>query len=559
MKARACTKCRQWKAKCDSSNNTPGGCSRCRALKLPCVFDASFHRVSKAKRIQQMESEIKQLRQALVETTKGAELSPKQTTKHHEDEPLPIADWASRLSDLPGEPPIPTPTDYELSMVSQTDPMTDPATLIMEPSSSYKMLGDVCLTSEQIEQRFRSYFGRYHHHLPFQMTTESADEVFVKSPLLFWVICAVASSKRIQAQLSPLIKTMVADIIHSTPHSIETVHALLILCVWPFKISGMRQDPSLMYSGIATQICLQLGHPSTSQFTSTNKPTSESEHEVTDAHVKTSTLLACFIENRIHSGYQGLPATTLAHPKLLRAFEDPAVDPILSHLGRIYHLQGDAIVAISANGPSPSGMLEPNARLTMINIFAEQLSELQQRHFPDMTGIVAVSYLFARLQIWSFALLDDMLLSEDLLTIFQTAETEAYRVIELCYDMNLAAAPYHFRRAICFGGFVLVKILRSPYCHTRPELLEDNIERARQALSAAVIGPDDIFGKACRILEELPYLEDKKRTAPIFSRMGASMMFDMLRIYWENWHDRNMPVELSFVDLDAIEWDALGL
>ncbi|KAK5049498.1 hypothetical protein LTR84_004427 [Exophiala bonariae] len=352
---------------------------------------------------------------------------------------------------------------------------------------------------------------------------------------------------------------MIADIIHAHPHVLETAHALLILCIYPFKISGMIEDPSLMYSSIATQICLQLGHPSSSQHASTIS-TPGSDRKAKDERVKTSTSVACFIINRMYSGYQGIPATTSAHPKLLRAFEDPIVDPKLSSLGRIYHLLGDAIVAIGADGPTPSGMLEPNARLAMINIYAEQLLELRQRYFPDvMGGMVAVSYFYARLQLWSFALLDDMMLSEELLKIYETAEQEAYKLTDLCYDMNLAAAPYHFRRAICFGGFVLVKLLRSPYCRTKPELLADNIERVRQTLSASASAPDDIICKACRILEELPYLEDKKRTPPISSRMGASMMFDMLRIYWENWYDRNLPEEPSFLDLDAIEWDGLVL
>lgn len=503
-----------------------------------------------------MESEIKQLRQALIETAR-VENSPENSSTHVEELTIPST-WTSQLSALPVEAPILTPTDYGLSIGSQTGPMTDQAALILDSPSSYRMLGDVCLTNEQVEQRFSSYFSRYHVHVPFEMTTKSANDVFIRSPLLFWVICAVTSSKRIQFQLSPLIKTMVADIVHAHPQLIETAHALLILCLYPFKISGMREDPSLMYSSIATQICLQLGHPSSSQHASTIS-TPRNDHKVKDDRVKTSTLLACFIQNRIYSGYQGIPATTLAHPKLLRAFDDPLIDPNLSSLGRIYHLLGDAIVAIGANGPSPSGMLEPSDRLAMINVYGEQLSELRQRYFPDMAGMVAVSYWHARLQIWSFALLDDMVLSDDLLAIFQTAEHEAYKVIELCYDVNLAAAPYHFRRAICFGGFVLVKILRSPFCRTKPELLADNIERARQALSATASAPDDIICKACRILEELPYLEDKKRTPPISSRMSASMMFDMLRIYWENWYDRNLPEEPSFLDLDAIEWDSLVL
>lgn len=557
MKARACTKCRQWKAKCDNSGDTPDGCSRCRSLKLHCVFDASFKRVSKAKRMQQMESEIKKLRQALVETVQIGE-SPNQASEHEEKATLP-EDWVTQLSDIPGEPQTLSPTQYGLEMLSQTDPLTEPATVAVEPSASYKMLGNVCLTNSQVEQRFRSYFTRCHPHMPFEMATTSADEVFNRSPLLFWVICAVTSSWRIQFQLSPPIKSMVADSIHAYPRLIETVHAILILCMWPFKISGMREDPSLMYSGIGTQMCLQLGHPSLSQHTS-SKSTPDSNDRAIDACDKTSTLLACFIVNRINSGYLGLPATTLAHPKILRAFEDPAINPVLSQLGRIYHLVGEAIIAIGANGPSPTGMLEPSSRLTMINLYGEQLSELQERYLQGMKGIVEVSYFFARLQIWSFALLDDMMFSEDLLKIFHIAEDDACKIIELCYDMNLAASPYHFRRAICYSGFVLVKILRSPYCHMKRELLEDSIERARQALSTTASSPDDIFCKACQVLGELPYLEDKKRTAPIFSRMSASMMFDMLRIYWENWHDRNLPEQApSLLDLDGIDWDTLGL
>jgi hypothetical protein len=88
-------------------------------------------------------------------------------------------------------------------------------------------------------------------------------------------------------------------------------------------------------------------------------------------------------------------------------------------------------------------------------------------------------------------------------------------------------------------------------------MLHDSIERARQSLSTTISAPDDINGKACTILQELPYVEDKHRSPPILSRMGASIFYDTLRVYWEQCLERQMPAE--YLDLDRFDWTALGM
>jgi hypothetical protein len=88
---------------------------------------------------------------------------------------------------------------------------------------------------------------------------ESSEVIYGKSPLLFWVICAVASSNRLKPRFVPHTRNLVAEILTTPAISVEAVQALLIMCMWPFNFSGLVDDVSFFYSGLATRIGLQLG------------------------------------------------------------------------------------------------------------------------------------------------------------------------------------------------------------------------------------------------------------------------------------------------------------
>jgi len=496
-----------------------------------------------------MSSEIQELRKALVNTSPDGSYSS--GALHTENTNEVQIDWAVQL-----------PVAAEECGVSAPEPPAhDASSTVASHGASprpYRTVGLITLTAGQVKEHFRAYFARCHRYLPFELKSRDPDDVYLNSPLLFWAICAAASSWKLQSQLEVEIKTLVAATLHSKVRAIETVQALLVLCMWPFRVSKLHEDPSHFYIGLATQMCLQLGLHRPSQPHSHLVDRPEYQSMIADAHVKTTTWLACFVVNQMQSSYLGVPPSILVDLNLANSFDNPKVDKTLSQLCRIYHLLSQSCLAISANGPTPSGMLAPDARLLMMKLYGEQLSTLQAQYLQDMNDIVQVSFLYARLQTCSFALLDDMPVTDELVQIINSAEETACELIELCYGMNLAVAPYIVRQVMCYGAFVLVRIMRSQHS-TQREVLEDNIERVCQAMSTTASADDGITRKLCPILRALPYVEDKSHTSPIMSRMAASIVYDSIRIYWNNSDARRPSQEPLTFDFDGYDWNTLLL
>jgi hypothetical protein len=236
------------------------------------------------------------------------------------------------------------------------------------------------------------------------------------------------------------------------------------------------------------------------------------------------------------------------------------VDMNLAQLCRIHHLLGQANQSLNSHGQMPSVLLDTSVRLSMIQRYGEHFCALREQHLGKMNDVVKIAFLSARVQLWSFAFLDDMPASPELLKIARDAEEDACHVIDLCYHKNLSIAPYYVRRAMCYCAFVLVKFLRSLY-QMQTEVLEDHIERVCQALGTSACSQEDIDYKACRALRALPYLEDRKFAPPVVSRMGVSVVYDLLRIWAENGHGRTKTTEqeTQICDLDGFDWTSFTL
>ncbi|ETI26656.1 hypothetical protein G647_10316 [Cladophialophora carrionii CBS 160.54] len=553
MRAKACTKCRQWKARCEYDEDDSAGCSRCRALKLPCVFDASFKRTSRAKSLRMMSSKIEELQQALREKS-PSNGSSSQTREHNET--LPLNNWSPQLHSI-------------VDTITITQPPMDLAPILPAPSISsagassagYRSLGNVSLTHGQINEHFKTYFARCHQYLPFKMTTHSPDAIYTKSPLLFWVICTTAASWRLRCQFAPSVKAMLADSIYSFPRSVEQVQALLIMSMWPFPVSSMMEDVSHYYCCLATQMALHLGlhRPTQAHLHEHGMEERENARAVSE-EVKTTTWLSCFIVNLKLSAIRGLPPSIPIDAHLIKAFETRSINVRLSQLCRIFHALMQANLAISANGSTPSGMLEPEQRLSTIKSWAEHFSVLEHQHLGDMDNVVKIAFLSSRLQLWSFALLDDMTVSSSLMAFIDNARRDASDLIESCYSQNLSIVPACVRYDICYSAFILIKILRSGYS-SESEVLQDDVERVRQALSTTSGTPDDTHHKVCDTLRRLLYIEDKKLSPPIYTRMGASVVYDLLRIHAEDKYctAQNHGAENPIIDLEGLDWNFLDM
>ena len=463
--------------------------------------------------------------------------------------------WSSQLPSL-ADTTVIAETSINLPPVLSLGSISSASTSL----TAYRSLGTVSLTCGQVNEHFKNYFARCHQYLPFKMTTRSADAIYTRCELLFWVIITTSASWKLRSQLALSVQTMLTNIIYTFPRLVEQVQALLIMSMWPFPVPSVMEDVSHYYCCLATQMALHLGlhRPNQTHLHEHGLEGRENTRAVGE-EVKTTTWLSCFIVNQKLSATRGLPPSILVDVHLLEAFESTSIDHRLSQLCRIYHVLMQSNLAISANGSTPSGMLEPESRLSAMSVWAEHFSALRRQYLQNMDNAVNIAFLSARLQLWSFALLEDMSKSSEIFGFINNARRDASDLIELCYSQSLSIVPACIRHAMCYSAFVLVKILRSGYS-TESEVLQDDIERVRQALSATASSPDEVHRKACETIRKLLYIEDRKLSPPIYTRMGASVVYDLLRIYAEDkYRSVTSQEDNQMIDLEGFDWDFLDM
>jgi hypothetical protein len=423
------------------------------------------------------------------------------------------------------------------------------------------------LTTAQVTQCFRTFFLQCHPWLDFSIPT-SPEVVYAKNPLLFWVICAVSSSTNTMLKLQPGIQAMIGKVVVNPPRSVETVQALLILCMWPFPFYSTLDDPSFVYCGIATQIALQIGlhRPGLSQEFSKRKEVLE-----IDDHVRNGTWMACYIVSQTQTARLGLRHPIQADFAFLHhILETPEYSNTslvgLCHLSR-FTAQFTSI--IGADAQNQSGLLEPYARIGMVKYFKKELETLQKTHFPKMSQVIELSFLTSRLQLLSFVLHDDIPQSPDIIELFYQAELDASALILTASERNLSRCPFHLARSMLYAALVLIKIVASPYAQ-QPQVIFDQITLASRTLSTAIKVPNDHAERWSRHLQQLIAIRDFKRTPSVRSRMSASLVYDTIRVLKEHldatspapapefpvW--MNPETTAGLIDLDGLNWDSLG-
>jgi hypothetical protein len=170
-----------------------------------------------------------------------------------------------------------------------------------------------------------------------------------------------------------------------------------------------------------------------------------------------------------------------------------------------------------------------------------------------MDNITESAFLSSRIQLWSFAILDDMPFTTGLFEIYHQAEKDAIRLIQLGWERNLTSAPCHFTHSVIFSVMVLIKILKSTYA-TQHEAILDHIDRARRALTSPITIENDAIWNAYQILQGLPLVQDQKLTPQIFSRMTASLFYDSLRVYAEHkCHMLSLAQPPTEIDLNGFD------
>jgi hypothetical protein len=535
MRAKACVRCRQWKVGCDADVEGANGCTRCRNLGLTCTFNSNFRRTPKRRRLIELQNEVAHLKELNSALSRGNSIDTDIVTL-----PSVTTAW---LNESECAATIPANGDQDESLQHTTPSLQGYSTFD-------KSIGDVHLTATQVNELFRIYFTRCHPYLPFKMH-RSPDQVYEKCPLLFWTICATASADIPRMQFEDPVRNQICRILDPSLSTVEVVQALLILCMWPFAFVSQKSDPSFIYGGIATQIALQIGlHRPAIDYPLNSDSGSGNE----DEEIRSTTWIACFIVNQILASRLGVPSAILADHSLLTSLENPAVPTQLSRLCAISHLTVESSQAIGARASNGSGLADPVPRISLINVFARQFDELRKKSLSQPSDIEEIFFLSSMLQLWSFALHDDVPVSSESFHIVQRAREDAIRLIQLAREKNLSLVPFYICRSVCYAALLLYHIKLSPYA-VRDELLDDHIMRAQEALRllkspnlpqflATVTSPEN----------RQEFIARRDKNSSHRWKMGASLVFDSARAY-SNLLRSNVYFCPEFLDLDGFLFD----
>lgn len=97
----------------------------------------------------------------------------------------------------------------------------------------------------------------------FLQPVTSLAHLLDKSPLLFWTIILVSSQEHerfaaVNHELVTEHEGLLSLLLRKAIQHIETIHALLLLCLWPVSQTKYFQNPAWNYAGLAIHAAMQL-------------------------------------------------------------------------------------------------------------------------------------------------------------------------------------------------------------------------------------------------------------------------------------------------------------
>ena len=232
---KACTECRQQKARCDAHNFEDSICSRCRKLNLECVMSDSFEREHKRRKLSEIERENIRLRQQL-DSSKS--MTPGTTG-------------------TPSQPHTVT-TSPEQGTLTNVD-----ITGYGGQGTLRRTLDSITFEAEEIDELFEVFFRDFSQFLSILDPTTPPNIYYTTSPFLFWTVIGVAS-RNYSRRTIPLndLRPKVLDLALSALGSeanVQSIQAMLILLTWPFPKTHRHADITSQLNGATLHMAMQMG------------------------------------------------------------------------------------------------------------------------------------------------------------------------------------------------------------------------------------------------------------------------------------------------------------
>lgn len=572
IKHRACNECRQQKLRCDLVNTEDvesNTCSRCEKLGLDCRTDETFKRTRKRRRSRDFEQEIEQLKQQLSvfassqpllwdETTVAAVSTSVERPSQVEGGDTDVQLFRSTLSmstTVPGGVSPGIPDSSVVPGVTTVPQDTSPVSRRLTATSSTRqeVLGNIELSSQDIDELFDIFFSTYHPYLPFLDSTTTPQQYLQASPPLFWMIISIAARRMstnptLLTRLARSVPDLLWKALQVLPHTLGLIQCLILSCTWPFPISSTTIDPSYMHVGIMMQAAMQMGlHRPASPDDFTKYHLKLSTSQVAD---RRRTWIACNIVARFVSMGVGLPAPS--------QLTDPSFMPS-ANLETLQDHQLDFILRCTERLHVPD-LNSSRDRPALYAILEHEITKLEVN--MDLTSKYAALYLLGtKLNLQAFFLFDEPSVatySHRIGMLYSTAcamveHIQPTQDEQFSNDL-LGSLPFFCYQSFLCAAFVLLKILKNNYfalildATTGTKLLNSAITSLRRMS----VSNNDLPGRLSDVLAYLwthpePSLvsgqDIRGLQLKVQSRMSMSIVYDSL---WR-WREQFQHEEASGV------------
>ncbi|KAK9327201.1 hypothetical protein V1520DRAFT_62955 [Lipomyces starkeyi] len=534
QKATACVHCRQMKLKCDRLATSSATCTRCARRKIVCSVDPAFRRIAKGDRLDKMEKQLQDMKRIIGSHTQGS-----------------INDVADRTSSIP----VTSPSDATALSAPGASP--EKATLLyLNVLLSEKSLEGVSVNAYLIRDLLDNYYQNCHSLFPILPPLETFILAYDSCHFLFWTVMVVSMKcskmhSKLHAQLIEPLRRLAGEFNNIENRCVGFVQALLLLCCWPFPFDLSISDTSWMFCGMATHMALQLGLHRPHHLTEfVYRPYQQPEFGPNstpngiESSIRRLVWAGCYIVNHNVSGTLGVPATIACDNAILEAMGSSASIPApMYHQLQIAKVKDRVSRLLGQDDQSCSG-LHPDP-IPLIRILNEEFNALASQQGASWEPEIKVIFICARLRLFSFAFLQDILEvpGAGLARGSASAEfcTSAYSAaMELTTIATSRPSSAIFWTAeiwacIIYAAMFLLRLgERSQVYGLDDASIRSAISQLRGLVADNSIGHDDHLSRVCAIIDYLSKdgcaHSPRGRPLKFYSRMSSNLVFDTV------WH-----------------------
>jgi hypothetical protein len=371
----------------------------------------------------------------------------------------------------------------------------------------------VCQSSRSIKLTNDRYFTYYHPLFPILMLPATPDGVYSASPLLFWTVITTAARHdscdfSLLPALVPPLKRLLWSTIPAVPHTLPSLQAMSILCVWTFAVSSLPLDITFILAGILKSASMHVGlhRPDLLADYSRIRFTLE------PAQLREAIRVWCCI----YVAVEGVATGNGQQPyfsadrtiEQASAESNPYELPDSLHSVVTIQLFCSKVHSAMYDLDRLEGSAVQSTRSSLFKLLEQDLRELEGRLDTTRSHRTRVQFLSACLQLRAYWLFDD----EDSFSrregIVKAFDTAVHFISELqCGETDSSPVRYitFVTSRTCFTAAILIsKVIHSSYAQYV------DTERGKQIFNTSIslfrqccVEDNDIYGRITKVLAQL--------------------------------------------------------